>query len=228
MTTPITVVCVDDHPLTLQAIVSELERDGAFKVAGIGHNGADFVRLATTLNPDVVFLDVGMPAKEGSPENSFVALEAIAEVKQRCPEINIIILSGQIHESLLRSAANADVSAYVLKDVKSEMIRHIAFTVADGGTYFSVAVWEEIMKMRKIPPSKLKAIGLTEREAEVLRLIVVHSDKSMKFVADEAGISLETLKSHMKSIKQKMRVNTKAMLVLKAVLMGMAPPPQLD
>lgn len=65
MTTPITVVCVDDHPLTLQAIVSELERDGAFKVAGIGHDGG-LIRLATTLNPDVVFLDVGMPAKEGA------------------------------------------------------------------------------------------------------------------------------------------------------------------
>jgi len=220
----ITIVCVDDSPLFLGGIVSGLESQPGLKIVGLGRNGADFVDLVCKHKPDIVFLDVGMPADAQSEENSFLAMPAIAMVKQQYPDTRIGIVSHQLHLDLVRAAANIDVSAYILKnDGMTEKIAFIAQIIASGGTYFSPGVWA-VMKSDS-PLGTRRHPRLTDREHEILTLVVSMADSSMAEVARRASIDEETVRTHMKSIRATLGVRTKAAAILKAVRLGLAPQP---
>ena len=220
----IRIVCVDDSPLFLGGIVSGLESHPSLRVVGQGRNGADFLSLVDRHRPDIVFLDVGMPADSSSPDDTFLAIPAIAAVKERFPDVKVGIVSHQLHHKLVGAAANIDVSAYVLKnDAMTEKIAFIAEIIASGGTYFSPGVWDVVKS--EAPGGDRRHPKLTEREHEILSLVVAMADSSMAEVAQCASIDEETVRSHMKSIRSALGVRTKAAAILKAVRLGLVPQP---
>lgn len=116
------VLVVDDHEIFLRGLVLLLDRDERLDVVGTATNGADAVRLAEELRPDVVLLDVVMPGMDG-----YAAADALRE---RVPETAVVLVSGVDEEEASRRATEVGAAAFVTKAEAVERLPEIIFAVA--------------------------------------------------------------------------------------------------
>jgi len=207
---PTTVLLADDHELVRDGIRARLSNVDQLEVIGEATNGREAVDLAGTLRPDVVLMDVSMPLMNG--------LEAAEIIRERHPQINVLILSIYDNPEYVRGVVQCGAKGYILKDISaSEMITAIA-SVAKGGYYFSAAVGPTLVGARPGTPVK-DPYGLTDREREVLRAIAQgHPNKE---VAKALGISVRTVESHRLNLREKVGSKNAAQLYKVAQELGL-------
>lgn len=214
---PIRVLLVDDHDVFRHGL-AQLLADEGLEVAGEASGGEAGVRLAAELRPDVVLMDLSMPGLSGAE-----ATRAIAAAPDP-PRVVVLTLSdddGAMLEALLAGAAG-----YLLKEATLEQIVATVQAAAAGDAVIPPRVAPELLRrLRAAEPAPGgaadagEAAELSERELEVLRLIVAGRDNAA--IAAELFISPNTVKSHVASICAKLGVESRLQASVQALRRGL-------
>jgi len=205
------ILLADDHGVVRKGLRFLLERQQGMEVVGEAADGREATRLAESLSPDIVIMDIAMPLLNG--------IEATAQIVKRDAKIGVIILSMHSDEDYLLSALNAGAKGYLLKDsAEVDLVRAIQ-AVMRGTPFFSPEIAKTMLEdyMRFLQQRNLQDSYelLTEREKEVLQLLA--EGKSNKEVAAILDISVYTVDTHRMHLMQKLNLHNTAEIVLYAV-----------
>ena len=208
---PIRILLADDHGVVRKGLRFLLDRQQGMEVIGEAGDGREAVRLAESINPDIVIMDIAMPLLNG--------IEATAQMVKRDPKVGVIILSMHSDEDYLLSALNAGAKGYLLKhSAEVDLVRAIQ-AVTRGTPFFSPEIAKTMIEdyMRFLQQRNLQDSYdlLTEREKEVLQLLA--EGKSNKEVATILDISVYTVDTHRMHLMQKLNLHNTAEIVLYAV-----------
>jgi DNA-binding NarL/FixJ family response regulator len=198
------VLIVDDHPLTREALASLLQQHG-FEIAGHAEDGSAAVDQARALSPDLVLLDLTMPGTDG--------LTALPRIRDAAPSCEVVVLTASGTEENLLAAIRAGAAGYLLKSEPPERIASFLNGVADGEAALSGAVARSLLERvregrgigRGIPDEI--AARLSARELEVLLLLDEHL--STDEIASRLFISEHTVRSHVKNLLRKLGVSSR-------------------
>ncbi len=207
MDTRIRVAVVDDHPLFREGVTRSLSEIDGFEIVAEGSSGADAVRIAGTLQPDVLLMDISMPGG---------GLDAIPAVLDVAPSQRIVMLTVSETSEDVTTALTRGAVGYVLKGVGALTLADAIRTVAAGDGYVAPTLSARLISARTEMPSKSALIAsLTPREMEVLELVAV--GMSNKHVAIELDLQEKTVKHHMTQILTKLGVanRTEAAMALR-------------
>jgi DNA-binding NarL/FixJ family response regulator len=220
----INVVIVEDYNLTRVGIRSFLSKYENIKVIGEAENAEKGLSLIRRLRPDVVLMDLGLPGMNG--------IEATQQIKTFDPNIKVIVLTSHEREEEVISALGSGANAYCLKDIDSVRLAEAIQTVAEGGAWLDPAIASVALKLCPKPnegkatpgasavkSSSTNKAQLTEREMEVLRLLV--EGMSNTEIANELIVSVHTAKAHVCNILQKLYVNDRVQAAVKAIREGL-------
>lgn len=207
------IILVDDHAVLRDGVRMVLESQPGFKVVGTADNGADAVELADDLQPDIAVLDVAMPNMNG--------LEATREIKERCPDTAVVILSMYDNEEYLREALRAGASAYVLKRAAAKELVGAIQTVRQGQSYLDPALTRTLISdyVRQVERVDEAPDSLTDRELEVLKLVA--EGFTNRQIALKLTISIKTVQTHRANLMDKLNLHDRTELVRYAIRRGL-------
>jgi two-component system response regulator DegU len=209
----IRLMLADDHRMLREGLRRSLTDEG-FDVVGEAPDGEEAVRLADSLRPDVILMDVTMPDVDG--------VEATRRIHQQHPEIRIVMLTMHADQSVIAEALRAGASGYLVKDCSTEEIAEAVRMAANDDSTLSPALANAMLdEVRRIDPDSVADDSdrvVTKREVEVLQLIA--DGCSTPEVAERLFISQKTVKNHLASIYHKLDARDRTQAVLQAVRMG--------
>jgi DNA-binding NarL/FixJ family response regulator len=201
---PIAVLLVDDHALVRLGFRRMLEDEEDIRVVGEASDGADAVRLAAELKPQVVVMDFALPSMNGAT--------ATHNILKANPDIAVLILSMHSEPNYVRTCLEAGARGYLLKNAMDLELVDAVRKVSQG-----IQVLDP--RLAPVPAAGTSANNLTPREMEVLQLIV--HGKSNKEIATVLGLSANTVNVHRANIMQALEVHNTADLVVHAVRTGL-------
>lgn len=204
----IEVLIADDHGVVREGLRMFLGRDPELIVVGEASNGAEAIELARQLRPDVVLMDLLMPVMDG--------IAATAAIRTELPETEVIALTSVLESTAVVGAMKAGAIGYLLKDTQAPELRRAIKAAAAGQVQLSPQASAYLMRELRTPET---IEALTEREMEVLRLLVQgHSNKE---IARALQIAEDTVKVHVKHILAKLGVQSRTQAVLYAIRLGL-------
>ena len=210
---PIRVLLADDHTLVRAGIRGLLTNLSGVEVIGEAADGSEAVRLAETLMPDVVLLDIGMPGLNG--------LEAAARIARLDATIGVIILSMHMSEEYVLQALRGGAAGYLLKDSAVAELEVAVRAVARGETYLSPAVSKRVVDdyVSRTGGSADPLAALTPRQREILQLVA--EGHTSKEIAQRLGVSHRTIETHRNQLMKRLGVHDLPGLVRFAVRVGL-------
>lgn len=206
----IRIAIVDDHPLFREGVTRSLSEIGGFEVVGEGATAQDAERIASTVQPDILLLDISLPGG---------GLTAVASILADHPAQKIVMLTVSEANADVTKALNAGVRGYILKGVGSRALAEILRNVAAGESYLSPTLSARLLSDLQSPqPANGVADRLrqlTERQTEILRLVA--EGLSNKEVALRLELQEKTVKHHMTGVLSKLNVRnrTEAALMMR-------------
>jgi DNA-binding NarL/FixJ family response regulator len=212
----IRVLLADDHTLVRAGIRGLLAGLEGIKVVGESGDGAEALRIAETLRPDVVLLDVGMPSLNG--------LEVAGRLSTFDPAIRVIILSMHTSEEYVLRALRSGCAGYLVKGSAVAELEIAVRAVARGETYFSPSVSKRILDeyVHRSGGAADPLDALTPRQREILQLVA--EGHTSRAIAHRLTLSLKTVESHRAQIMERLRVHDLAGLVRFAIRVGLVAP----
>jgi NarL family two-component system response regulator LiaR len=205
----IRVVIADDHQMIRDGIMFNLSSVEGIAIVAQAASGAEAVELAGTLLPDVVIMDMKMPGMSG--------VEATRLVRQKHPEIRVIVLTSFCEPAMIRQILEAGALSILLKDAgRSELVRAIRCAMQNQPVLDSMVV------RTLVPASQVGYVNveeLTTREMEVLNLIA--NGQSNEMIADKLCISRNTVRYHVRSILSKFGAENRTEAVSIALRSGL-------
>ncbi|MFQ3536800.1 MAG: response regulator transcription factor [Aggregatilineales bacterium] len=227
---PITLLIVDDHPLMRGGLRKLIELEADMKVVAEAGNGEDALQLAEHLQPDVVLLDINLPTLNG--------LEVTARLKALHRHIAVVMLTAHDQAEQMLYAMQVGASAYCTKGVEAERLFRIIRAVACGNyvigeriyTPQAMHLWLAAQREGSSGEESERHLPLSPREMEVLRCVTrgLHN----KAIAQELGISHQTVRNHITSILTKLNVRGRTQAAVYALKRGWVraeefnPPPE--
>jgi two-component system, NarL family, response regulator LiaR len=211
----ITVLVVDDHQITRRGLVLTLQPYEQFSVAGEAADGRAAVEQSLALRPAVILMDVSMPILDG--------IDAMKEIKSKLPETRVIVLTANDSDDNIFVALAAGADGYCLKDIAADQLSIAILAVHSGAAYLDPAIARRVLQSRvalKPKTADKNSFFLSERELEVLKLIV--DGFSNQQIAEHLFISIDTVKTHMRHILEKLAVSDRTQAAVKAVRQGLA------
>ena len=202
----IKLLIVDDHEMVRLGLTSYFSILKDIEVIGEAENGADGVKMALSMNPDVILMDLVMDVMDG--------IEATKVILNEWPEAKILILTSFIDDEKVYPALEAGASGYLLKTSTASEIAE-----AIRRTYSGEEIIEEVVS-KKIKEDELSGDrrnlhqDLTNREMEVLHLIA--DGLSNQEIADKLFITLKTVKTHVSNILSKLEVSDRTQATIYA------------
>ncbi len=161
-----------------------------------------------TLQPDVVLMDIDLPGVTG--------IEATLVVKSISPQIQVVMLTVFDDEDRIFQAIRNGASGYLLKHTPPSEVIQAIFDVYEGGSPMTANVARKVIQFfQQQPKSQSADYHLSPRELDILRGLM--KGYSYKLIADELDISIDTVRSHIRSIYDKLQVNSKTEAILKAI-----------
>jgi DNA-binding NarL/FixJ family response regulator len=209
-----TVLVVDDHDVFRRGLVGLL-RDEHVDVVGEASSGQAAVRLASELRPEVVIMDLNMPGLDG--------LEATRRIVAAGEGVRVVVLTVANDQEAVIDALLAGASGFVCKDESLERILDVVRAAAADETVIPRQVGAEVLRRLRAssppPAGPDEARELSEREREVLRLIVEGNDNAT--IASMLIISPHTVKNHVASIFEKLGVANRLQASVEALRRGL-------
>jgi two-component system, NarL family, response regulator LiaR len=206
----IRILITDDHAVVRQGLRMFLSLDPDFEVIGEAANGAEAVRLAKELVPDVVLMDLLMPVMDG--------ITAIGEIRKQVPDTEVIALTSVLEDASVIQAVRAGAIGYLLKTTESDALCRAIKAAAEGQVQLAPEAAARLMREVRAPDSPEQ---LSERETDVLRLLA--EGKANKEIARALGIGEKTVKSHVSNILGKLGLVSRTQAALYAVRIGLVP-----
>jgi two-component system response regulator NreC len=204
---------VDDHQIVRQCLRSLLEREADFTVIGEAADGAEGVRLAALLTPEVVVMDVHMPLMNG--------LDAAHEIMRVSRRIGVVLLTMQLEDPQVLMALRAGIRGFVLKSQAGEELVQAIHDVARGEFYLSPGASQTVVEAF-LTGGNPGPDPLTPREREVLRLVA--EGKSTKEIAGVLQITPKTAETYRGRLMEKLAIHDTANLVRYAIRQGLVVP----
>lgn len=195
----IRLVIVDDHPIVRGGLRDTFAEAEDIEVVGEADNGAEGIECAKFESADVVLMDLRMPGMNG--------VAATAALRAGAPSTQVLILTTFDSESDVLPAIEAGAIGYLLKDALPEELRRAVRAAARGESVLAPSVTQQLMGQVRRPG----AVGLTDREKEVLQLVA--DGNSNKEVAACLFIGEASIKTHLQHIYQKLGVRDRASAV---------------
>ena len=194
----LTILIVDDHALMRAGLRSLLLSEPDIQVVGEAADGRQALKLALTLKPYLILMDLSMPGTEGT--------EAIRIIKKRLPLVRVVVLTVHKTEEFVRVALDAGADGYLLKDdTHSDLIAAIT-SVIQGKTFLSPGITEHVIVgfLNQSKPQKSKSTldSLTHRERQVIKLIA--EGKKNKEIAEYLAVSIKTIEKHRSNLMNKL------------------------
>jgi NarL family two-component system response regulator LiaR len=201
----IRVMLVDDHNVVRSGLATFLKAYEDLELVGEAKNGLEALNLCHQKKPDVILMDLMMPVMDG--------IAATRAILAEYPEIKIIAMTSFEEEELVHGVLAAGAMSYLLKNVTAdELAKAIRDAVSGRSTLSPEAATALIHATR---PTKQPLFDLTEREREVLNLVV--QGQSNQQIADALVISVATVKAHISSILSKLQVSSRTEAIAFAI-----------
>jgi DNA-binding NarL/FixJ family response regulator len=213
--TPIRVLIVDDHEIVREGLQTLLGEEADFEVVGTAGDGEVAVRLAETVKPDVIVMDLVMPGLGG--------IEATRRILSHNPKARVLVLTTFADDQRVREAIQAGATGYLLKDVlKADLLRALRDAAA-GRPSLHPEVQQHLMREVAAKTSSAQEIAphihLTEREVGILRLLA--EGRSNKEIAAALYLTEGTVKGYVSTIFDKLGVEDRTQAALYAVRHGL-------
>lgn len=204
----IRVLITDDHGVVRQGLRMFLGLDPEIEVVGEASDGEEAVAMTRALVPDVILMDLMMPAMDG--------ITAIRTIRGELPDVEIIALTSVLGDASVTGAVKAGAIGYLLKDVEAEELHRAIRAAAEGRVYLAPEAALRLMREVRAPDG---AQPLTEREAEVLQLVA--RGRSNRQIARSLYVEEKTVKAHVSSILRKLGMQSRTQAALYAVRDGL-------
>lgn len=204
----IRIVIADDHKIVRRGIRAFLELDPEMVVVGEAADGAEAVRLAHELRPDIVLMDLLMPGMDG--------VTATATIRRELPETEVLALTSVLEDASVVGAVRAGAIGYLLKDTEADALCRAIKAAVEGQVQLTPQAAARLMQVVSGPQSPQ---ALTERETEVLRLLA--QGQANKQIARSLSISEKTVKVHISNILGKLGVQSRTQATLYAIRVGL-------
>ncbi len=204
----IQILIADDHPVFRDGLRVLLTSAAEMSVVGETTNGAETVSMATTLQPDVILMDVRMPKLNG--------IEATRQIISTSPHIGILVLTMYEDDASVFAAMQAGARGYLLKGADRDEILGAIRTVNTGGAIFSAAIAQRLMHyFSTLEPTVPRAFpDLTDREREILTLLAQGYTNTT--IAERLVLSPKTVRNNVSNIFSKLQVVDRAQAMLRA------------
>lgn len=216
---PKQVLIVEDDPLVQMGLERVLSMMPEISIVGSATDGWSAIAKTIELQPQVILMDIGLPRLNG--------IEATRQIKEQMPDTGIVIFTSIQEREKVIAALNCGANAYYPKG--SQDLEHLraAIVAADAGAmYLAPQISSQLFLERLIPPPHLQQIKLSEREQQVLEL-VVHS-KMNDEIAQQLGLSGNTVKTHIKGLMDKLTANSRTLLVVRALQLKLVNLPEFE
>jgi DNA-binding NarL/FixJ family response regulator len=211
----IKVLIADDHTIVRQGFRALLEAQKDITVVGEAETGRQAVRMAISLQPDVVVMDVAMPLLNG--------LEATRQIVKDVPGTRVLVLSSYSDDEYVRQVTEIGAAGYLLKQTAAEDLIKAIREARNGNAFFSPAISKRLLENCRDAflngvPAGARTAKLTSREAEVLQLVAEGSVN--KQIAGELCISVKTVEKHRQEVMNKLNIHHVAGLTRYAISRG--------
>ncbi len=213
----ITILIADDHLLFRQGLKSLIKTsNGQVEVIGEAETGRETVKLAGELKPDIILMDIYMPDGNG--------LQALKEIHDKFPEIKTIILTSSESNEHLYQAVELGAVGYLVKNLDATQLLELIEGVQRGEAAMTRNMASRLLKgfAKQTSKSDLDSELLTEREQDVLKLVAV--GKSNADIAEDLIISINTVKTHIRSILDKLQLDNRTQAANYAMVHGFVSP----
>jgi two-component system, NarL family, nitrate/nitrite response regulator NarL len=210
----IRLLLADDHHLFRKGLASLLEKEAGFEVVAEAQDGAEAIKKAQAVKPDLVLMDIHMPGLNG--------LEATRQITTTLPETRVVILTVSEEDKDLFEAIKCGAHGYLSKKVEPENFRELLVSVFRGEAALSGSTAAKILKEFAARASKHSETtpvdDLTEREKEVLQLLA--AGLTNKEIGSRLEIAENTVKNHLKSILGKLHLQNRVQAAALAIQQG--------
>jgi DNA-binding NarL/FixJ family response regulator len=204
------ILLADDHSVVREGLKALILAEPDLELVGEAEDGESAFRETLRLRPDVVVMDISMPKLNGT--------EATQRLKQDCPEIRVVALTAHEDAAYVRRLLEAGASGYVLKRAAAHVLIDAIRTVAAGGVYLDPSVTGRVVDGYLRQPSGTPRAEVSEREAEVLRLIA--QGYSNKEIAARLEVSVKTVETYKARAMEKLGFGSRVDIVRYAVQQG--------
>ncbi|PYE47312.1 response regulator transcription factor [Paenibacillus barcinonensis] len=207
------VLVVDDHAHAREAICSILSEDSLFEVIGIARNGQEALEQTEQWMPDLILMDVQMPDMDG--------LEATRQIKLRFPYVIIVMVTVSDDVTYLFEALKQGAQGYLRKNLSpSTWLEYLRAIVSDDAPLSKELAYRILQEFPSPRHEEIQENPLTARELEILQW--VSAGYTNREIAEQLGISDQTVKNHLKNILQKLQLENRVQLTRYALESGLA------
>lgn len=217
---PLTVLIVEDQEIARVGLKVILEATHKLNVVGVAQDGQEGVSKALSLKPSVTLMDIGLPILSG--------IEATKKIKSENQSLRVIMLTSHDDDSHVFAALSAGADGYCLKEAPAQQLVMAIRAVAEGVAWLDPGIASRVLKSisqsNKERPEDCdknanNPSSLSTREYDVLRLVV--DGRSNQEIADKLVLSVETVKTHMRHIMEKLAVSDRTQAAVKAMREGL-------
>ncbi|MBW8326870.1 MAG: response regulator transcription factor [Prolixibacteraceae bacterium] len=203
----IKVLIYEDNPQLREGLTMLIDGSDGFSVVASYKNCNNIIPELEAWNPDVILMDIDMPGVNG-----IEGLKRIREVNQN---IKVLMLTVFDDNKNVFEALKNGANGYLLKKTPPAKLLEYIGDVATGGAPMTSSIATQVLKMfSELPQQANNEYNLSEREKQVLQLLV--NGYSYKMIANDMFIAIDTVRSHIKKIYEKLQVNSKSEAVAKA------------
>jgi DNA-binding NarL/FixJ family response regulator len=199
----IRIIIVDDHEVVRIGLRSLLDQYPQYDVVAEASNAKESISMVDTFEPDIVLMDIRLPGRSG--------IEACEEIKEKHPEVRVIMLTSYAEDEMLFSAIKAGASGYVLKQIDSEGLVKSLDAVARGEASLDPAVTQRVFQevRRAVKEEEAASFSdLSQQEKMVLKL--VSEGRTNREIAQSLYLGEGTVRNYVSSILSKLGVSNRA------------------
>jgi two-component system, NarL family, response regulator LiaR len=208
----IRVLIADDHAVVRQGLRMLLSLDPELEVVGEATDGAEALREARLLRPDVVLMDLMMPVMDG--------IAATAALRDELPETAVLALTSALDDESVVGAVRAGATGYLLKNTDATEVARWIKAAAAGQVQLSPEAAARLMRGMTSSVTHTDGEALTDRERDVLRLVA--RGLANKEIARDLQIGEKTVKTHVSNILTKLGVQSRTQAALQASRLGLS------
>ncbi|BAY45639.1 two-component response regulator [Scytonema sp. HK-05] len=205
------ILIVEDDPMMQLGLEQSLMAHPQLEIVGQAEDGYLGVQTALKLKPDLVVMDIGLPRLDG--------IAATQQIKAALPETHVVMLTSHQTDTEIIAALSSGADAYCIKGASVERLMSAIAAAVEGATYLDPQIARRVIDNLKPPSPSGNAANLSQRELEVLRLMV--EGLSNPEIAEKLYLSPNTIKTHVRGIMNKLSVDDRVQAAVVALRSGL-------